>query len=153
MTTHKTFCRFCHAMCGIEVDVEDGIPVRVRGDRDNPMTQGFTCIKGRSLPDQHTHASRLRGHLTRDAAGAFIPIGVEQAQDEVAASLAAIVESHGPRAVGMYVGTATYQSSFTMPFARAWSSAVGSVTNSPPRAPFPPPLSLFGGCAPVKPFR
>jgi len=128
VTTHKTFCRFCHAMCGIEVDVENGVPVKIRGDRDNPMTQGFTCIKGRSLPDQHTHESRLLSHLTRDPGGAFVPIDIEDAQDEVSASLASIIEKHGTRAVAMYVGTAAYQSSFTMPFARAWVGGLGSAS-------------------------
>jgi anaerobic selenocysteine-containing dehydrogenase len=31
--THRSFCRFCHAICGIEVDVEDGRILDVRGDR------------------------------------------------------------------------------------------------------------------------
>ncbi|HAF39525.1 MAG TPA: hypothetical protein DCG72_11120, partial [Gammaproteobacteria bacterium] len=46
-TTHKTFCRFCHAYCAIEVDVEDGKPITVRGDASDPVYGGYTCIKGR----------------------------------------------------------------------------------------------------------
>ena len=36
--TKKTFCRFCHVFCGMEVDVEQGRVVAVRGDRDNEVT-------------------------------------------------------------------------------------------------------------------
>ena len=42
--TEKSYCRFCHALCGIEVDIEDGRVVDVRGDRDNPYSQGFICV-------------------------------------------------------------------------------------------------------------
>ena len=42
MTTHKTFCRFCHAICGIEVDIEEN---RVRGDRDHVVSQGYLATR------------------------------------------------------------------------------------------------------------
>ena len=47
------FCRFCHAFCGIKVEVRDGRAVKVIGDVDNPMYEGYTCAKGRALPEQH----------------------------------------------------------------------------------------------------
>ena len=52
ITTHKTFCRFCHAYCAIEVDVEDGKPIKVRGDTEDPVYGGYTCLKGRELTEQ-----------------------------------------------------------------------------------------------------
>jgi anaerobic selenocysteine-containing dehydrogenase len=122
----KTFCRYCHANCGILVEIADGRAVRVRGDRENPMTRGFTCIKGRSLPEQHGHEDRLRGSLKRDGTGRLSPIEVETAQDEIAAVLRRLIEEHGPRSVALYAGTAVYQSSLTLPFARAWMAALGS---------------------------
>jgi len=124
--TQQTFCRYCHANCGILVDVEDGRAVKVRGDRDDPMTRGFTCIKGRSLPDQHHHADRLRHALARDASGGFAPIDLDTAQDEIAARLAELIERHGPRSLALYAGTAVFQSSLTLPFARAWMASLGS---------------------------
>jgi predicted molibdopterin-dependent oxidoreductase YjgC len=73
ISTHKSFCRFCHACCAIEVDVVDGRVVKVRGDRDNPIFRGYTCIKGRELPAQHNHPDRLRSSLRRTGDG-FEPI-------------------------------------------------------------------------------
>ena len=46
--TKKTFCRFCHVFCGLEVDVEDNKIIAVRGDHDNPISEGYTCPKGRA---------------------------------------------------------------------------------------------------------
>jgi anaerobic selenocysteine-containing dehydrogenase len=48
--TLPSICRFCHANCGILVEVEDGRAVRVTGDRANPAYHGFTCAKGASCP-------------------------------------------------------------------------------------------------------
>ena len=59
VVTQKTFCRFCHANCAIEVDLEDGVPVAVRGDVTDPEYGGYTCIKGRQLPGQYTYPDRV----------------------------------------------------------------------------------------------
>ncbi|MBW2314398.1 MAG: molybdopterin-dependent oxidoreductase [Deltaproteobacteria bacterium] len=126
MPTEKTFCRYCHANCGILVEIAEGRAVQVRGDRDNAMTRGFTCIKGRSLPDQHAHEDRLRDSQKREGPGRLAPIAVDTAQDEIAAVLRRLIEEHGPRSVALYAGTAVYQSSLTLPFARAWMGALGS---------------------------
>lgn len=110
--THKTFCRFCHALCGLEVDVEDGRLVAVRGDRDNLISRGYICPKGRQLPDQHHHPERLRSTLKRRPDGGpglthdgFDPIPVGDALDEVAWRLQKIIERDGPSAVAVYSGT------------------------------------------------
>ena len=52
VTTKKSYCRFCHAYCAIEVDVDDrsGRVLAVRGDTSDPIYGGYTCIKGRQLP-------------------------------------------------------------------------------------------------------
>src|ERR1700738_605528 len=64
-----SFCRFCHAFCGIKVTVEEGRAVKVIGDVDNPLYRGFTCVKGRALPDQHYSPARLLHSMKRDRDG------------------------------------------------------------------------------------
>ena len=126
MPTTPSFCRFCHAFCGIDVDVEDGRAVRVRGDRTNPMSEGFTCIKGRALPEQHAHPDRLTRSLRRGDDGEFTPVSVAEACDDIAARLQTIIAEHGPRAVALYGGTAAYQNATGLSVARAWTAALGS---------------------------
>ncbi len=125
ITTHKSFCRFCHASCAIEVDVADGRVVKIRGDRDNSMFRGYTCIKGRELPAQHNHPDRLRSSLRRKGDG-FEEISSEQALDEIAERLRAIVDKHGPRAVAVYCGTGAYQCATGLSVAKAWMKGLGS---------------------------
>ena len=45
------FCRMCLGFCGINVTIQDGRVTKVAGDPTSPLTHGFTCSKGRSLPD------------------------------------------------------------------------------------------------------
>lgn len=47
MQTHKSFCRFCHAVCGIEVDIDGDRVVAVRGDKDHVVSQGYLCSTNR----------------------------------------------------------------------------------------------------------
>jgi len=126
MPTAKSFCRFCHAFCGIEVELEEGKPVLVRGDRENPMTEGFSCIKGRCLPEQHTHPDRLQGPLKRNAAGGFESLALGSAIEEIAGALGESIERYGARSVALYAGTAAYQNATGLSVARAFMAGLGS---------------------------
>jgi anaerobic selenocysteine-containing dehydrogenase len=55
----KSFCRICTAVCGIVVEVEGDRVVKVRGDADHPLSHGYTCSKGRALPQVHHHPDRI----------------------------------------------------------------------------------------------
>ncbi len=67
--TVRSFCRICTAACGIFVDVSGDEVVRVRGDSDHPFSHGYTCPKGRSLPQVHHHPDRLERPLRRTGNG------------------------------------------------------------------------------------
>ncbi|MDG2028981.1 MAG: molybdopterin-dependent oxidoreductase [Acidimicrobiales bacterium] len=122
----KTFCRVCHAACPVLVDIEDGhTVVGVRGDRDDPVFGGYTCIKGRQLADQHHDPDRLRSSLRRTDGG-FEPIASADALDDIAARIRAIVDEHGPRAVASYTGTGAFQNSTAAGVAAAWHAGFDS---------------------------
>ena len=126
MPTVKSFCRFCHANCAIEVDLEEGRAVAVRGDVTNPLYGGYTCMKGRELPAQTYHPQRLLQSLRRDAAGQFAPIGSEQALDEIAAQLSVLRARHGPRSIATYCGTYGFMNSAALAIAGGFHQGIGS---------------------------
>ena len=126
MSSHLAICRVCSAYCGIEVEVENGRPVSVKGDRSDPVYRGFTCAKGRALPAQYAHPGRLLHSLERGADGVHREIPSEQAMDEIAARIASIVERHGPRSVAIYVGTHAGIHPTAGIFAVGWLLALGS---------------------------
>jgi anaerobic selenocysteine-containing dehydrogenase len=129
LDTRKTFCRVCHAACPVLIDVdvsgEAERVVGVRADRDDPVFGGYTCIKGRQLPDQHHDPKRLRSTMQRTATG-FAPVGTAEALDDIAARIAAIVAKNGPRAVASYTGTGAFQNSTSVPVAAAWHAGFDS---------------------------
>jgi anaerobic selenocysteine-containing dehydrogenase len=124
-TTHTTICRFCHAYCGIEVEVEDNRVLAVHGDPNHAVSQGFTCEKGRQLPAQHHDPARLRATLRRRSDGGFDELPSEQAMDEVAAKLQAIIAEHGPRSVALYNGTKSW-SNVSFALGLSWLEGIGS---------------------------
>lgn len=125
-TVHDSFCRFCHAGCAIKVTVENGRAVSVIGAKDNPIYHGYTCAKGRALPEQHAHPERLLHSQKRTADGRYEPIASSRAMDEIAERIARIVERHGPRSVAIYTGTYAFPYPAAAPMAHAWLQALGS---------------------------
>ena len=73
--TKKSFCRACHVYCGMEVDIEDNRVVAVRGDPDNAVTQGYTCMKGRAEVERIYHPDRLLAVVVRQVP--FAELGQE----------------------------------------------------------------------------
>lgn len=124
-TTHRTFCRFCHANCAILVDVDDGRATGVRGDPDDPLYGGYTCIKGRQLAEAHNHPERLRSSLARRN-GTLEPVPTLAALDEIADRIGRIVAAHGPHSVAVYSGTYAFQNSAAMFAAHAWAKGIGT---------------------------
>ncbi|MHB8465370.1 MAG: molybdopterin-containing oxidoreductase family protein [Acidimicrobiales bacterium] len=106
--TRTSFCRLCHNLCGVEVEVTDGRLTRVTGDRKSPLYQGYTCTKGRGQPAVYNDPDRLRRSLKRDRSGQLQPIASDLAISEIANRLRQIVEEHGPRSIALYLGTYAY---------------------------------------------
>ncbi len=70
-STSRTFCRICHAACPVEVEIEENKVISVRGVKEDPLFKGYTCIKGRQIPDQINSQERLRFHLRKAQDGHF----------------------------------------------------------------------------------
>ena len=124
--THKTFCRFCHANCAMLVDVEDGKVLAVRGDPDDPAYHGYTCMKGRELPDSHNAEHRLHHSLVRDENGEFRETPMDEALEHVASELRRIIDQYGPHSVAVFMGSGGFQNSAAMAASMSFAQAVGT---------------------------
>jgi anaerobic selenocysteine-containing dehydrogenase len=98
----KTGCVLCAQNCGLEVRVENNRIVKVRGDKDNPRSQGYVCRKGMSVAKHQHHAQRLSKPLKKNG-NRFDEISWDQATDEIAEKLKSIIDEHGPRSFA-YMG-------------------------------------------------
>ena len=97
-------CKVCWAGCPIEVTVEDGRATRVTGDRESPLYGGYTCPKGRAMPDAHYGPQRLLHSQRRRPDGSFEAVATALAVEEIAARLQSIMDRHGPEAIALYPG-------------------------------------------------
>jgi anaerobic selenocysteine-containing dehydrogenase len=121
-----SFCRNCTAYCPILVTVEGGRAVRVTGDPEAPAYNGYTCPKGRSLPEQHNDPHRLLRAMAREADGSHAPVGMDHALNDIATRLRALVAQHGPKAVAIYYGTGNVTNPAGSAMARAFANALGT---------------------------
>ncbi len=108
--------------------MQNGRVLKVKGVDSDPLFKGYTCIKGRQLPDQMNDPARLRGPLRRTADGVFEAVSSADALDGIADRLAEILATHGPRAIATYTGTGGYQNAPSHPVAQAFHRAIGSVS-------------------------
>ena len=96
-------CSLCEAMCGLAVDVEGGAVRSIRGDDDDVFSRGHICPKAVALQDLHTDPDRLRRPMRRRGS-TWEEVSWDDALDEAADRLAAIQDTHGRHAVGVYQG-------------------------------------------------
>jgi anaerobic selenocysteine-containing dehydrogenase len=121
MSEHLSYCRICAAACGIVVEVDGDRVVRVRGDGDHPASQGYTCSKGRGLPDWHHRPDRLDVPRVRGASVAW-----DEALDDLAALIATSRASYGPDSVALYLATGLAYDAAGQTAAMQWLASAGS---------------------------
>lgn len=100
----STGCILCSINCGLQVQIDGGHLVRIKGDKTNPRSRGYTCEKPAGLDHYQNHADRLDSPLRRRPDGSFEAIDWDTAISEVAAKLAAIRDTHGGDKIMYYGG-------------------------------------------------
>jgi len=104
--TRYVACNLCEAICGLEIQLEDGQIKSIRGDRQDPVSKGHICPKAVALQDIYNDPDRLRSPIRKTANG-WQKISWTQAYDEVASQLKRIQSQHGRNAVAVYLGNPT----------------------------------------------
>lgn len=128
MTWKKTACVLCANTCGLEVDIEDNRIVKVRGDKDNPKSEGYVCRKGLNVAYFQHNEDRLM-HPLKKVNGSFEQISWDQAIDEIAEKLSSVVGEHGPRSLALMMGGALLGCPSQGPFAVGLLRGMGSQYN------------------------
>ncbi len=125
--SRRSLCRLCLNYCPIVVELDDDDrAVAVRGDADDPVWRGHTCVKGRSQAARLTDPQRLTHSLARQPDGSYAPIPVADAMDAIAERLQSTIDEHGPRAVAGYIGTFVQSNPLQGTFFDAFLRAVGT---------------------------
>jgi anaerobic selenocysteine-containing dehydrogenase len=100
----RTMCPMsCHpTLCGMLVEVEHGRLVRVMGDKDNPDSQGFLCVRGQASREVIDNPERLLHPLMRDrrTADAWRQVSWDEALDRIVERM----QTAGRQRVGLWSG-------------------------------------------------
>jgi anaerobic selenocysteine-containing dehydrogenase len=98
-------CSLCEACCGAIFELQGDKLLRVKADRDDPLSLGFICPKGAMLPQLDDDPDRLRTPMLRRD-DELVPVSWDEAFQFVAERVDAIVRAHGRQAFAAYVGNA-----------------------------------------------
>lgn len=96
-----TTCGYCGCGCNYYFNIEAGEITGVAPQNSHVVSQGKLCIKGWQGYSFVNSVDRLKQPQIRDAAGQLKEIGWDQALSTVHDKLQAIIEAHGPEAVGI----------------------------------------------------
>jgi len=99
-----TNCRFCLVRCGMKVETENGSVKRIVGDKNHPLSKGYLCVKGKASLDLTLSPHRViypQKRVGERGSGKWQRVTWDQALDDIAARLNAIIEKHGAPAVAV----------------------------------------------------
>src|SRR5207302_474259 len=82
---------------------DDAAVRSVRGDPDDPFSQGHLCPKAAAIPDVQGDPDRIREPQRREG-GSWRAVSWKAALDEAGERLAAVQRKYGKSAVGVYLG-------------------------------------------------
>lgn len=98
----------CPDGCSWVVDVQDGVAVGLRGNKEHPITRGALCVKVNRYLEQLKSDERLMHPLRRvgpKGEGRFERISWDEALAEIGSRLSGIVEEFGGEAIWPFHGT------------------------------------------------
>lgn len=126
IVTHQSVCPLdCPDTCSVLLDVADNRVLRLRGNPDHPITQGFACVKMAKYPERQNHPERLLQPQRRvgpKGTGKFEPISWSEALDCIASRLQQNRQRFGDASVMPYCYAGTMgliQRDFPLAFFRA----------------------------------
>ena len=107
----RTMCPMnCHpTLCGMLVEVDGDRLVSVKGDPDNPDSQGFLCVRGHASREIIGNPQRLLRPLIRPRRDADWR---EATWDEALDRIAARMRAAGREAVGLWSGHGAFSNNY-----------------------------------------
>ena len=101
--THYRACHLCEAICGLVITTKGDEVVSIKGDKQDPVSQGFICPKATAIADIHTDPDRIRQPMKRVGEN-WEPISWDEAIELTAQKLVETQQQHGANSVGFYAG-------------------------------------------------
>src|ERR1700742_5055538 len=101
----STACILCECNCGIVVQLHGRRVAKIRGDKDHPASQGYTCNKALRLDHYQNNRNRLTSPLRRRDDGTYEEIDWDTAISGITEGFARIRDDHGCGKIFYYGGS------------------------------------------------
>ncbi|HQU83870.1 MAG TPA: molybdopterin-dependent oxidoreductase [Pyrinomonadaceae bacterium] len=111
--THYRSCNLCEAICGIEIQHENGKILSFKGDQNDPFSRGHICPKAIALKDIYEDKDRLKTPVKRFG-NEWREISWEAAFAEIAEKIKEIQTKYGRSAVAVFQGNPSVHNYGTM---------------------------------------
>ncbi len=96
-------CFLCAACCGMYATILGDRITKVVADRDHPASHGYSCKKGRNIPQVHHAAHRI----DRPRIGG-VEVEWTEFLDDLATKLHRLKDEYGPDSIAKFSGTGTF---------------------------------------------
>ncbi len=126
VTIHRRACNLCEAICGLEIHLnEQNEILTIKGDQNDPLSQGHICPKAVALQDLYHDKDRLKQPIKKTADG-WQSITWEEAFDTVVSKIKVLQNKFGKDTIAMYSGNPSVHNSGTLLTGPAFFKAIGS---------------------------
>ena len=125
--TKKDFtgCALCYHSCGMEVTIENGKAVDVRGQESHPLNNGKLCPKGQAAIEHLYHPDRLKYPLKK-VNDEWTRISWDQAFSEIAAKLNELKAKYGASVIAFFCGSIGVENLEMISLTHRFKAALGS---------------------------
>jgi predicted molibdopterin-dependent oxidoreductase YjgC len=96
----KTVCGYCGTGCGLILEVNNNRITKIRGDKDAPVNNGQTCVKG-AFAYEYVHANERLKHPLIRKAGKLVETTWEEAYNFIANKLTQIKSQWGTESIAL----------------------------------------------------
>lgn len=110
---HFRTCNLCEAMCGLEIVHDNGEILSIKGDKNDPLSEGHICPKALALKDVYEDPNRLKKPVIKES-GEWKEVSWKKAIDTVTSRIAEVQKSYGQSSVGIYNGNPVVHNSGTI---------------------------------------
>ncbi|RLB06525.1 MAG: molybdopterin oxidoreductase, partial [Deltaproteobacteria bacterium] len=99
----RTACELCPWGCGLELHIEGGRIVKIKGDKKHPLNEGALCPKGAAALEVAFSPHRIT-HPMKKEAGKWVRISWDEALGILSEQLRDIKDRYGPQAFAVAIG-------------------------------------------------
>ncbi len=119
----KSICTMCPTCCGIDAHIRDGRLIRVTAMKEHPVNK--LCVKAQGMVDWLYSEERITTPL-KHIDGAWEKISWDEAFDIIGDKLNNIKENYGAKALVIYLGDPSLESSHVLRVATRFCSLYGT---------------------------